>query len=201
MTLGRGMEGRMSWQPEIDELRRREALARRMGGPDKVKRQHDGGKLTVRERIERCSTRTRSTRSARIAGKRRIRRRRRRSTDFTPANFVMGRGRIDGRPVVVGGDDFTVRGGAADASIWREAGACRADGARAAPADRAAGRRHRRRRLGEDARDDRLHLRAGAIPAGTWVVANLAHGAGRGARPRLGRRPRRGAARRPATIR
>ncbi len=37
-----------------------------------------------------------------------------------PANFVMGRGRVDGRPVVVGGDDFTVRGGAADASIFQK---------------------------------------------------------------------------------
>jgi acetyl-CoA carboxylase carboxyltransferase component len=36
---------------------------------------------------------------------------------FQPANFVFGRGRIESRPVVVGGDDFTVRGGAADASI------------------------------------------------------------------------------------
>src|SRR5262249_58626665 len=36
---------------------------------------------------------------------------------FMAANFVFGRGRIEGRPVVVGGDDFTVRGGAADASI------------------------------------------------------------------------------------
>src|SRR5207245_6957769 len=40
--------------------------------------------------------------------------------DVTPANFVMGRGRVDGRPVVVGGDDFTVRGGAADASIFQK---------------------------------------------------------------------------------
>ncbi len=40
--------------------------------------------------------------------------------DFVPANFVMGRGAVDGRPVVVGGDDFTVRGGAADASIHRK---------------------------------------------------------------------------------
>ena len=43
----------MSWEKEIDELRRREALAQKMGGPDKVKRQHDGGKLTVRERVDR----------------------------------------------------------------------------------------------------------------------------------------------------
>ena len=41
----------MSWQPELDELRRREAFAREMGGADKVKRQHDGGRLSVRERI------------------------------------------------------------------------------------------------------------------------------------------------------
>src|SRR5260370_37768160 len=33
------------------------------------------------------------------------------------ANFVGGNGRINGRRVVVGGDDFTVRGGAADANI------------------------------------------------------------------------------------
>jgi hypothetical protein len=26
----------MSWQPEIDELRRREEMARRMGGPDQI---------------------------------------------------------------------------------------------------------------------------------------------------------------------
>ena len=37
--------------------------------------------------------------------------------DFTPANFVTGTGRINGRKVVVGADDFTIRGGAADAAI------------------------------------------------------------------------------------
>ena len=39
-----------------------------------------------------------------------------------PANFVLGTGRIDGRRVVVGGDDFTVRGGAADAAIANKQG-------------------------------------------------------------------------------
>src|SRR4030081_3501667 len=38
-------------------------------------------------------------------------------TNLTPANCVFGRGKIDGRTVVVVGDDFTVRGGSADASI------------------------------------------------------------------------------------
>ncbi len=41
----------MNWQTELDELARREAVAREMGGADKVKRQHDGGRLTVRERV------------------------------------------------------------------------------------------------------------------------------------------------------
>ena len=40
------------WQPELDELRLREAHAKAMGGPDKVARQHAGGRLTVRERVE-----------------------------------------------------------------------------------------------------------------------------------------------------
>ena len=43
----------MSWQPELDELEQRRTFAQAMGGPDKVKRQHDAGRLTVRERIDR----------------------------------------------------------------------------------------------------------------------------------------------------
>ena len=42
----------MNWQEELDQLRARERMAREMGGPDKVRRQHEGGRLTVRERIE-----------------------------------------------------------------------------------------------------------------------------------------------------
>jgi acetyl-CoA carboxylase carboxyltransferase component len=42
----------MTWTPELDELKERERLARQMGGADKVKRQHEGGRLTVRERID-----------------------------------------------------------------------------------------------------------------------------------------------------
>ncbi|MEN3353315.1 MAG: hypothetical protein V7640_1473, partial [Betaproteobacteria bacterium] len=42
----------MSWKPEVDELKERQRLAQQMGGPERVRRQHEGGKLTVRERIE-----------------------------------------------------------------------------------------------------------------------------------------------------
>ena len=37
--------------------------------------------------------------------------------EVTPSNFVLGTADIDGRRVVIGGDDFTVRCGAADAKI------------------------------------------------------------------------------------
>ncbi|MDA9064664.1 hypothetical protein N9K37_04875, partial [Pseudomonadales bacterium] len=42
----------MSWDKEIDELHHRERLAEAMGGADKVARQHEFGKLTIRERLD-----------------------------------------------------------------------------------------------------------------------------------------------------
>ena len=42
----------MSWQDDVDELNRQQAMAREMGGADGVAFQHGRGKLTVRERIE-----------------------------------------------------------------------------------------------------------------------------------------------------
>lgn len=105
----------MSWEAEIEEMRRRLELAREMGGRENIKRQHEAGRLTVRERIERLLDPDSFHETGALAG---------RATyegdqlvAFRPANFVMGAGRISGRRVVVGGDDFTVRGGAADAAI------------------------------------------------------------------------------------
>jgi len=112
----RNGDRRMSWKSELEELKRRKALALKMGGADKVKRQHDAGKLTVRERIEKLLDAGSFHEIGTIAGKATYDEKGEIS-DFLPANFVIGRGRIEDRPVVVGGDDFTVRGGAADASI------------------------------------------------------------------------------------
>src|ERR1700704_2063870 len=107
---------RMNWKPELDDLARREAFAREMGGVDKVKRQRDQGRLTVRERIDKLVDAKTFHEVGAISGvaeyddKGEL-------TNLTPANCVFGRGKIDGRTVVVVGDDFTVRGGSADASI------------------------------------------------------------------------------------
>ncbi|MFZ8949796.1 MAG: carboxyl transferase domain-containing protein, partial [Alphaproteobacteria bacterium] len=106
----------MSWEPELKELRKREAMARAMGGVDKVKRQHDGGRLTVRERIDGLADKGSFHEIGAIAGKAEYDSQHN-LRDFLPANCVMGRATADGRPIVVCGDDFTVRGGSADATI------------------------------------------------------------------------------------
>jgi acetyl-CoA carboxylase carboxyltransferase component len=106
----------MTWQPELDELRAREAFAQQMGGADKVKRQHDGGRLTVRERIAGVLDAGSFHEVGGIAGKATYDDANNLSA-LQAANCVFGRGMIDGRPVVVCGDDFTVRGGSADATI------------------------------------------------------------------------------------
>ncbi|MDZ4827765.1 MAG: carboxyl transferase domain-containing protein [Actinomycetota bacterium] len=107
------------WQPELDELERRAELARRMGGEEKVAKHHAQGRLTVRERIDAVLDKGSFHEIGALTG--------RASydddgnvVDVTPANCVMGRGRVDGRPIVVVGDDFTVRGGAADAAIFQK---------------------------------------------------------------------------------
>tara|TARA_B100000287_G_scaffold177655_1_gene167713 strand:+ start:926 stop:2473 length:1548 start_codon:yes stop_codon:yes gene_type:complete len=106
----------MSWEKEIDELRNREKLSEKMGGKEKLQRQKDSNRLNVRERIELLLDKNSFHEIGKIAGKAEYNENGE-LEKFTPSNFVMGRGQIDGRNVVVGGDDFTVRGGAADAAI------------------------------------------------------------------------------------
>jgi acetyl-CoA carboxylase carboxyltransferase component len=113
----------MTWQSEMDELRRREAMAEELGGPERVKRQHDGGRYTIRERIAKLVDPGTFHEIGKIAGRAHYDAQNDLAS-FTPSNFVFGRARVDGRPVVVGGDDFTVRGGSADATIKAKHNLC-----------------------------------------------------------------------------
>ena len=106
----------MSWKTHIEELRARERLAEQMGGDERVARQRSMGKLTVRERVAFLADPGSFHEVGKIAGKagygpdEQI-------AEFLPATMVFGRATLDGRPAVILGDDFTVRGGASDASI------------------------------------------------------------------------------------
>ena len=93
----------MSWQDETDEIARRRVGALEQGGAESVARQHAKGRLTVRERIADLLDGGSFDEIGQGAGD---------SEDgFTPANYVLGFGEIEGRTVVVGGEDFTLKGG------------------------------------------------------------------------------------------
>lgn len=113
----------MTWQAEIDELRRREALAEKMGGAEKVARQRSRGKLDARARIAGLVDPGSFREIGKIAGKGHYDAEGN-LTDLNASNLIFGRADIAGRAVVASADDFTVRGGAADAAIYRKFTQC-----------------------------------------------------------------------------
>src|SRR5690606_40286964 len=100
----------MSWQKDLDELAHRKELAARLGGPEKVERHKKAGKLTVRERIAALIDGESFTEIGSVAGFTQYDAEGR-LTSYMASNMIMGRAKVDGRPVVVVGDDFTIRGG------------------------------------------------------------------------------------------
>ncbi|MCZ6524295.1 MAG: propionyl-CoA carboxylase, partial [Alphaproteobacteria bacterium] len=118
----------MAWEKELEEIAERAARAKAQGGPEGVGRQHAKGRLTIRERIEALGD-PGSFRELGVGaggaeldedGK---------LASFTPGNFVLGFTEIDGRRCVVGGEDFTLRGGSPNEaglrkSVYAEELAC-----------------------------------------------------------------------------
>ncbi|MDA0350624.1 MAG: propionyl-CoA carboxylase [Chloroflexi bacterium] len=103
----------MTWQPEVDEINRRRTAVEGMGGPEAVQRHHDRGLLTIRERIDGLVDAGSFLEMGRITG----------SVDYdedgvagkvTPSNALVGTARVNERPIVIGGEDGTIRGGASD---------------------------------------------------------------------------------------
>ncbi len=111
----------MSWRAEADEIHRRRALAEACGGPEAVARQHAAGKLTVRERVGRLLDPGSFREVGQLAG-RATYDKAGQLTGFEPAPYVMGIGAIDGRPVAIGGEDYTIRAGTGFGSDRRKGG-------------------------------------------------------------------------------
>ncbi|MCH2170336.1 propionyl-CoA carboxylase [Myxococcota bacterium] len=100
----------MSWKSEVEGIEQRRQRASEHGGAEAVAKQHELGRLTIRERVDALVDAGSFSEQGPIAGES--------ETDengnlqsFTPANYVLGMARVDGRPCVVGGEDFTQRGG------------------------------------------------------------------------------------------
>ncbi|MDA0271316.1 MAG: methylmalonyl-CoA carboxyltransferase [Chloroflexi bacterium] len=98
----------MVWEPEIEELERRRALGRGLGGEDRIQQQHDAGKLTVRERIDLLADPGTFREFGVMAGTAEYEDNE--IAAFYPQPFVTGIIQVDGREVVVGGGDYTSRG-------------------------------------------------------------------------------------------
>ena len=105
----------MSWESEINELQQREAFAEELGGADKVERQHHF-EMTIRERIDEIADQHSFHEIGKTAGVAEY------DDDgnlvgLTPSNFLFGLAVSRIVRCYLSGDDFTVRGGSADATI------------------------------------------------------------------------------------
>ncbi len=106
------------WQDKADEIDERRKLAQRQGGDDAVRKQHARDRLTIRERIDRMLDDSSLREIGPIAGA--GERNDDGSLSFTPANFVLGIGKIAGRHCVIGGEDFTMGAGSPNAAGLRK---------------------------------------------------------------------------------
>lgn len=100
----------MSWEKEAGEIHLRRKLAKQQGGEDGVKRQHEKGRLTIRERIEGLADQGSFREMGEGAGVPEFNEDGS-LKDFQPANYVLGFAKVKGRRIVVGGEDFTLKGG------------------------------------------------------------------------------------------
>ena len=110
----------MSWKKEVDELHARRGWSREMGGSENVERQHGQGRLTIRERIDALVDGGSFSEVGSLTGRGEYDDGQ--VTHVQPAPYVMGVARINGRPVAVGGEDFTVRGGTSAGTHRRKGG-------------------------------------------------------------------------------
>ncbi|KAI9031975.1 propionyl-CoA carboxylase [Hyaloraphidium curvatum] len=112
-----------NWNVVLGQVQERASLSRKLPENDPgIVRQRKQEKLTVRERVALLLDEGSFREHGSVAGSATY------GTDdpeklvgFQRANFVAGKGKIQGRPVVVGADDFSVRGGHADGAIARKA--------------------------------------------------------------------------------
>lgn len=94
---------------ELAELALRRAEAEKLGGAEAVRKHHAQGRLTIRERISGLVDAGSFQEVGKLTGQGHYAGGT--LTGVTPAPYVMGLANIDARPIAVGGEDFTVRGG------------------------------------------------------------------------------------------
>ena len=95
------------WKPLLDDLDERRRAARAMGGDERLERHRTSGRLDARARVGELLDPSSFVELGALVGSVQ-----RGATPPAPADgLIAGHGVIDGRPVLVGAEDFTVMGG------------------------------------------------------------------------------------------
>ena len=107
------------WSEELSGIEDRLRLRHDLGGTEAITRQHESGRLTIRERVELMIDSGTFHEQGPLAGYS--------ENDemgnlksFSPANYVLGVAKVDTRPCVVGGEDFTQKGGSPSSAGLRK---------------------------------------------------------------------------------
>ena len=112
MSAGDGPEG---WRDILDDLESRRVASRAMGGDERLRKHRDAGKLDARARIGHLLDAGSFAEIGTLVG----------GADAPADAVIIGSGTIDGRPVMVAAEDFTVLAGtissAANAKRYRVA--------------------------------------------------------------------------------
>ncbi|MBD3257262.1 acyl-CoA carboxylase subunit beta [candidate division GN15 bacterium] len=106
-------------ESKIDELRKRRARLLQGGGPERIKKQHELGKLTARERIE-LLIEEGTFRESLLFVKHRCTHFGMQGKDFPGEGVVTGHGIVDGRPAYIVSQDFTTAGGSVGEATGRK---------------------------------------------------------------------------------
>ena len=109
----------MSWENEAEEIALRRELSRQQGGEEGIALQHAKGRLTIRERIDalvEAESFEEHGEGAGFAEKDETGA----ISAFSPANYVIGFGEVNGNRIAVGGEDFTLKGGSPNAAGLRK---------------------------------------------------------------------------------
>ncbi len=109
------------WSDALDELARQRQVARAMGGADRLRRHREAGKLDARARIDHLLDPGSFQELGTLVG----------GADAPADAIVVGAGTVEGRPIMVGAEDFTVKAGtisqASNAKRYRVAELAEAD--------------------------------------------------------------------------
>jgi acetyl-CoA carboxylase carboxyltransferase component len=94
------------WRPVLDNLEQRRATSRAMGGAERLRKHRDAGKLDVRARVNYLLDAGSFVEIGTLVG----------GADAPADAVVIGSGTIEGRPVMVAAEDFTVLAGTISSS-------------------------------------------------------------------------------------